>query len=338
MFKKLLSILFFMLLFGFSFATHKLIDTNLNGHYVKVIEVKLDNNTKIVTSISESWDTLENLKNKVGGISAINGAYFMPKDYWFEKNDTNAPRFYEWKNYSKYWTDFGTNGVFSFDKNWNPFMVMNNLYAEKPTWTYKDWKYNEDKIGDIYYGIWNFPVLLKWWKSFVEYYGNYITDKMKLKATKAFICYTKDKKIVYMGYISKISMLDLPYYIKANFGCWDAINLDAGWSLGLIYKNKVIHKERRKIMDAFVVIEDTKKIELKTNLLSNKTIKSYYNFIEKKYSHKLNSFSKRKIKLTLEKIDKFLESIKNDKKYSKNTKELYKNVLLALKVSLYDRM
>ena len=84
---------------------------------------------------------------------------------------------------------------------------------------------------------------------------------MKMKTTKNFICTTKDKKIIYMWYVYNISMLDISNYIKKNFNCYNAINLDAWWSLWLIYNNKYIKKEWRKIMDAFVVIEWKKNVK-----------------------------------------------------------------------------
>jgi len=146
--------------------------------------------------------------------------------------------------------------VFSFDKYWKPFIVMNNEYWTKEINTNDVIrKYNKNRIKDIKYWIWNFPVLLRNWVNFTRYYNNVIDNKMKLRTAKNFICSTKDWKTIFMWYVYNISMLDLANYIKNNFNCYNAINLDAWWSLWMIYKNKVIHKEWRKIMDAFVVIE-----------------------------------------------------------------------------------
>ena len=58
-----------------------------------------------------------------------------------------------------------------------------------------------------------------------------ITDKMRAKAVKSFICRTKENDIK-MGTISSISIVDVPLFIK-QFGCVDAINLDSGGSLAL---------------------------------------------------------------------------------------------------------
>ena len=47
----------------------------------------------------------------------------------------------------------------------------------------------------------------------------------------------------------------MPDYLKTTFNCYNAMNLDAGGSLGMVYKGTVKSKEGRKIMDAFVVVE-----------------------------------------------------------------------------------
>jgi exopolysaccharide biosynthesis protein len=61
---------------------------------------------------------------------------------------------------------------------------------------------------------------------------------MKVKSTKSFICRTKENDVK-MGTIEKISMLDVPDFIR-KFGCIDAINLDNGGSLAMYDKNKYV--------------------------------------------------------------------------------------------------
>ncbi len=248
------SILF--LLNFFVFAWQQFIDSIISWHKVKIIKVVLDGNHKVITSIAEEWKDLFYFLNKEKGISAINGVYFCPKDYsncWW-KDYTNAPRFYKWKNYSKYWNDFGVNGVFSFDKSWKPFLVMNHVWGDVPN-DLENISYNADKIKNIYYWLGNFPVLLLKWKSIVNYYSDILSDKIKSKWIKNFICYTRDRKIIYMWFVYDIDIYTLSYFIKEKLGCYEAINLDSGWSLWMIYNNKLIKKNLRPVMDAFVVVE-----------------------------------------------------------------------------------
>jgi len=56
-----------------------------------------------------------------------------------------------------------------------------------------------------------------------------------------------------MGTIDRISMLDVPDFIR-QFGCMDAINLDAGGSLALYDKGKYIVGPGRNVMDAFIIV------------------------------------------------------------------------------------
>jgi len=119
--------IFYLIFQWKTFWYQLLINNKIDWHNVKVIKIFLDNNTRVITSVSTKWETLKSLTDKVWWVSAINWAYFMPKDYWFNNDDTNAPRFYKGKMYSKYGKDFSMNWVFSFDKKWKPFLVMNNL-------------------------------------------------------------------------------------------------------------------------------------------------------------------------------------------------------------------
>jgi len=57
-----------------------------------------------------------------------------------------------------------------------------------------------------------------------------------------------------MGTIEKISMLDMPTFIR-QFGCVDAINLDSGGSLAMYDKKRYIIGPGRNIMDAFVIVK-----------------------------------------------------------------------------------
>ncbi len=62
-------------------------------------------------------------------------------------------------------------------------------------------------------GIANFPILLANGTNLVPRYdrAGLITEKMKQKSTKSFICRTSDS--IKMGTIEKISMLDVPDFL-----------------------------------------------------------------------------------------------------------------------------
>jgi len=256
--KFFLYLLLIFLSWSYTFSYETLINNTISGHKVRAIQVNLDWNYKVISSVSTKGESLRYLMQKENGISAVNGAYFCPKDYprCWGKDYTNAPRFYKWKNYGRYWDDFSYNGLFAFDKKWSPFIVMNQLWWAAPKHLYHI-RHNEKKIKDIYYAIGNFPVLLLDGKNIVSYYDNLLTWKMKSKGLKSFICYTKDRKTIYMWNVSNIDMYGMPEFIKNNFWCYGAINLDAGASLWLIYNKKVIKKSYRPVMDAFVVVDNS---------------------------------------------------------------------------------
>ena len=70
---------------------------------VNLIKVILDWKHKIVTSLSQDWDTLDNLIKKENWISWVNWSYFCPADYkvcnWI--NFTDRARIYNNTLYSK---------------------------------------------------------------------------------------------------------------------------------------------------------------------------------------------------------------------------------------------
>jgi len=306
--KTIIYLLLILLSWTYTFSYQNLINNTISNHKVKIIQVNLDWNYKVVSSLSNKGENLQYLMQKENGISAVNGAYFCPKDYsnCWGKNYTNAPRFYKWKNYGKYWDDFSYNGLFAFNKEGTPFIVMNQLWWYAPE-KLRNIKYNENKIKDIYYAIGNFPVLLLDWKNIVSYYDKLITWKMKRKWPKSFICYTKDKKTIYMWYVSNINIYELPKFIKDNFWCYGAINLDAGASLWLIYNKKVIKKSYRPVMDAFVVVDNS--LEKRRNNIIQK-----YSALINRFVLKVKRITKWNYKKILA-IKNKLNSIKNKYKF-----------------------
>ena len=91
----------------------------------------------------------------------------------------------------------------------------------------------------------------------------------------------------------------MPAYLKKNFDCYNAINLDAGASIGMVYSGFVLDQgPRKRIMDAFVVLnrEEYSKLTKTTPALQtpytpqdtyvmsdkeNKTVKMLYDVLYK---------------------------------------------------------
>jgi hypothetical protein len=116
-------------------------------------------------------------------------------------------------------------------------------------------KKNPEAFNSLYFGLGNFPVFLYQGENVIQGYNNYIDTKMKTAGNKTFICSTEDKSTVYMGVIGNITIPDMPKYLQENFDCRNAMNLDAGLSLGMIYSGFVLDQgTRTRIMDAYVVL------------------------------------------------------------------------------------
>lgn len=281
--KVLLSFVLVMLCFSYSFASKELIDKFVSWKKVQIIKVVLDWTTQIITSVSTWWDSFENLVKNVWWDTGINWAYFCPADYpqcnW--ENSTTSDRVYKWEVFSKYWKDLGARWLFGFDQSWSPLFILNNLW-------YVEWinkKYNDDKLDQVYYGISNHPVLLLEWENVLSESENLIESKLSSKTSKSFICSTKDNKKIYMGVVQNSTIYELPDFLKINFDCYYAINLDNGGSQWLIYDWKLYKKPWRKIMDAFVVLDW---LQLKLYQQSEK--KKIISDIEKLISQKNNEW------------------------------------------------
>jgi hypothetical protein len=115
---------------------------------------------------------------------------------------------------------------------------------------------NADRINELYFGISNFPVLLIEGDDVTAGASEYIDSKLTGKGNRNFICSTEDGQTVYMGVIGVSSVRDMAPYLKAQFGCYNALFLDAGASEAMVYSGNVLEKgSRRLITDAFVVVD-----------------------------------------------------------------------------------
>ncbi|UFX83115.1 phosphodiester glycosidase family protein [Candidatus Absconditicoccus praedator] len=250
--KKSSSILIILFgLFSFSFG-HEYINTQIDGKNVQLLQVDLSSEYKVVTSLSQDGDSLETLVDNVGGVSGVNGVYFCPDDYSeCDGNYTHTYRVYEGQHESKYGEDLGARGLFGFDDNGLPLMILNNYgYVDGI-----DRNFNENKFEKLQYGLANYPVLMLNGENVVNESKDIMDDKMTTPGTKSFICSTNNQEEVIMGTVSDVNIEGLADFVDESLGCYDAINLDAGGSLGMMYENDKKMSPGREIMDAFVVVK-----------------------------------------------------------------------------------
>ncbi|MDR2190391.1 MAG: phosphodiester glycosidase family protein [Candidatus Peribacteria bacterium] len=255
--------IFFLLLFvsaciPFANAYQEILIEERGGKAIRVIKVVLDGEHFVVASPATTGGaTLEQLTQNVSGSSAINGAFFCPKDYSNCNNQTFS--YYErifkgdGESFSRYRPDTSIRGIFGFQKNGTPLLVQNKISNHDVGLMSN---INADKIESLYFGISNFPVLLIQGEDVTAGAAEYIDSKLTGKGNRNFICSTEDGKTIYLGVIGASSVWDMAPYLKTHFGCFDALFLDAGASLGMVYSGKVVDRgERRLITDAFVVVD-----------------------------------------------------------------------------------
>ncbi len=250
---KIILSLILIFLFPLTTSAYSLVTKTINGHRVRIFHIGQQDTYRVVAVASNTGTTLESLVQSVGGTAGINGAYFTPRDYTGLPDSTSTIRIVNHGGfaYSRYFPDTGVNGIFWFLTDGSPILVQKNIYGEK---TIRE-NSHSGMILEVESGIANFPILLASWVNLVPRYesAGLITAKMKVKSTKSFICRTATDEVK-MGTIEKISMLDVPDFIR-QFGCIDAINLDNGGSLGLYDHGKYIVRPGRNIMDAFVIVK-----------------------------------------------------------------------------------
>lgn len=305
-----------LLIFGvnFSFAAKDIIMEYLDGKPVTVYKITLDGEHFVVSSVSLSGNTLEELTRKVGGETSVNWVFFCPSDYsWCNhQNSTVFERIYMWdpKTYSTFWPDTWIRWIFGFDRIGNPLFVQNNL-----SMNWLGYNTNFNKMDDLYFGLSNFPVLLIEWEDVMYWSQDFMDNKMRTRWTKTFICSTKDWNVVYMWSVWSVNLPELSPFIKRNFGCYNAINLDAGSSLAMVYDGRVIARSpRRQIMDAFVVLTRDQYIDFTWITPPEKNVvttwstyqlsESDLDFVDKLYYkiHVSSESTKKKVRITIRKM------------------------------------
>ena len=261
-------LLLFVMLFSFiwnTFAYKELLIENRWGKPIRVIKVILDWQDFVVTSVAQNWwDTLENLVKKVWWDSGINGTFFCPADYsncgWVTHSNFERIYLWDWESYSAAWPETSVRMVFGFDIKWNPFMAQHN-YTDHDAGLKMN--LNEDKMDDFEFWMSNYTVLLVEWQNVIDVNSVQFSSNMYSSANRNFICSTKDWSTIYMWVVWWISIPKLADYVKDNFWCYNALALDAGASEAMVYEwNVLARSSRRKIMDAFVVVDRETYIKL----------------------------------------------------------------------------
>lgn len=255
--KKILACIIIAFSFGSTLAYKELIIENRDNKPIRVIKVVLDGEHYIVSSPANEWgETLKELARKVGGDTAVNGTFFCPDDYsQCATTHTISERVFmgNGKDRSKYRPDTSIRMIFWFTKAWAPLLVQNNMGNEVDLGLRV--KKDAAAFDSLYFGLGNFPVFLYQGENVIQGYANYIDKKMKTAGNKTFICSTEDKTTIYMGVIGNITLPEMPEFLKQQFSCRNAMNLDAGYSIGMIYSGFVLDQwSRTRIMDAYVVL------------------------------------------------------------------------------------
>ena len=273
--KIILSLLALFISFVWNtFAYKELLIENRDGKPIRVIKVILDWQDFVVTSLANTgWDTLENLVKKVWWDTWINWTFFCPADYSSCKGVTyaNFERVFlwDWASYSAYWPETSVRMIFGFDIEWNPFMAQHN-YTDHDAGLKMN--LNADKMDEFQFWMSNFTVLLVEWQNVIDVNSINFASSMYSSANRNFICSTQDWSTIYMWVVWWISIPKLADYVKNNFDCFNALALDAGASEAMVYEwNVLARSNRRKIMDAFVVVDRETYIKLTWYTPASKT-------------------------------------------------------------------
>lgn len=139
------------------------------------IIVPANSDYKVITAAANKPKSLSDFISENNGIGGINGAYFDA----YKTLTTSTVRIVngDLESYSMHKDDTGINAIFGFDNNGTPMIVQNMVWGNKKPAA----NYNSEKIGELKYGIANFPLFLYEGKNTVNEYKNHghITARMQ---------------------------------------------------------------------------------------------------------------------------------------------------------------
>ncbi len=302
-------ILFIFLLFSFyQTQAYLYIQRDFKWYDLKIFKYDLKSkNYDIKFFATDKQTDLKTLLRENNLVSWVNWIFFCPSDYSSCETTTgftDNERYIKWQKLSN-WPDTWYRWVFSLDKDKKPFI-------------FQSYQINQDREKDIYYWLWNFPILLYSWASMIDYYveNELLDSKMKKNMDRNFICSDEKKENLYFWIIWKIKMIDLPDILK-ELWCFDAINLDAWLSTNLIYNNRyIIWPSYREVLDGIwieVIWLDTKK-------LTDKAVKIYDLILSKIIQ--ISPSDEKRIKRNLTKISQVITQYRA-LIYQKYSKDIY---------------
>ena len=251
---------------------------------------------------SKGGSSLRELMESVWGITGITWVFQCPKDYsacgWV--NHTINERYVDWKKISVFKSTWDR-VVFWWNEAYEALLFQTN-------------QINPDREWEIFEWLANHPPLLVDGEEAVDaYWGKWLIDeKMRQDGTRNFICSNKDSSKIYFGLVYQVN-IDEMVHITRELGCYNAINLDAGFSTAMIHNGDYIAWPGREILDWVFIVP--KHINTQNILDTSSKIATNIN-------SKINRFTpEKKIEILEEltlKISNFIQNI-----YSTRSSNIY---------------
>lgn len=283
------------------------IEQKVNGHTFRVIQYPISSEMYDIKVVKTSTATpLWNLLKEHNAITGINGVFFCPTDYsWCnsEQSFTDNERYIEWEKFATYLTTWDR-AVFWWTQEKVPFIYQSgkiNMYSEH----------------EIYYWLGNYPLLLNEWKNMLEEYWDkgLIDTKMRVKGTRNFVCSDEKKEHIYFWLVYDATIEELTGALR-EFGCFDALNLDAGLSTAFVYNNRyLIWPQKRNILDG---------IAIERKWLNLKEIEKIWENITKILIHDIEKRSRNSLSRSDELITRYMHALDTFRKniYEKLSKDI----------------
>jgi hypothetical protein len=139
---------------------------------------------------------------------------------------------------------------------------------------------------------------------------------MKAKGTRNFICSDEKKENIYFGLLYDATLEEATSALR-SFGCYDALNLDAGLSTVFMYNNRYLAgPQKRDILDAVAIERKGLDVKEITQIAENIT-KVLIADIEKR--------SKKSLEKTDLYITNYMSGLETLRKkaYEKYTEDIY---------------
>lgn len=240
--------------------------------YTFVWAYTIHNNSVVEISLNDydlkvwAWNPVDHVRNQTrahGASIGINGGFFCPAEwgysYCWADNSTSSERIIAGNIFAKFRDNTWERWILWVNANNEAIFAQNNDF-----YGYR-WNTNKEKLNEIFYGLWNRPILLDKWVDVVQEYTHLIDAKLNTTPTKAFICTNEPGDKIFMGFVSIQYLYHLPKYLKETYNCYYAIWLDAWRSSALVIDDKYIKWPWRKVTDWYLAVPKPEFIEKKIN-------------------------------------------------------------------------